>query len=534
MTDTTDLAAAPAADEAPRRSGGLSTMRLAELQGLASSLGLSGTAKMRKGDLITAIKARQTGGSAAAAPVAAPTTSAPAAAAPVADTSGPAQASTSAPAERPVRASRRAGRPAGTADAPQGGQDEQRAAEPTSGESRTTAPDREAPVAAETRGDQQQRSDEQGQGERSRGRGRGDNRFENRDNRDDRGDNGSEGRGQRGESRADSRSENGRRPWRAWRQPLGQPLGQPRRQPRQPCRPGRAERPARQPRRPRGDRPTGRPERPGRQPRGQPCRPGRQPGRQRSDRGDNRTDGGSRYENRGDNRGPRGNDGDDDERGGRRRNRQRSRDRKRGGTRRDGEGFSGGYSTNEPETIHDDDVLIPVAGILDVLDNYAFVRTSGYLPGENDVYVPLGIVKKNGLRKGDAVTGAVKAMAEGEQPPARQKFNALVRLDTVNGKAPEESREPGRVRQADAALPPGAAAPGDRAEHPVDPADRPHRPDRQGPARSDRQPAQGRQDAHPAGHRQRHLREQPRGAPHDRPGRRAPRGGHGHAAHGQG
>ena len=159
-----------------------------------------------------------------------------------------------------------------------------------------------------------------------------------------------------------------------------------------------------------------------------------------ADRGDNRTDGGSRYDNRGDNRGPRGNDGDDDERGGRRRNRQRSRDRKRGGTRRDGEGYSGGYSTNEPETIHDDDVLIPVAGILDVLDNYAFVRTSGYLPGENDVYVPLGIVKKNGLRKGDAVTGAVKAMAEGEQLPARQKFNALVRLDTVNGKAPEESR----------------------------------------------------------------------------------------------
>ena len=77
MTDTTDLAAAPAADEAPRRSGGLSTMRLAELQGLASSLGLSGTAKMRKGDLITAIKARQTGGSAPAAAAPAVTATAP-------------------------------------------------------------------------------------------------------------------------------------------------------------------------------------------------------------------------------------------------------------------------------------------------------------------------------------------------------------------------------------------------------------------------------------------------------------------------
>jgi len=422
VTDTTDLAAAPAADEAPRRSGGLSTMRLAELQGLASSLGLSGTAKMRKGDLITAIKARQTGGSApaAAAPVAAPATSAAAtsAAAPVADTSAPAQASTSAPAERPVRASRRAGRPAGTADAAQGGQDEQRAAEASSDESRTTAPDREAPAATDTRGDQQQRSDEQGQAERSRGRGRADNRFENRDNR---GDNGAEGRGERGENRSDNRSES-RPDDRADRIDRNDNRGD-NRADRGDNRADRGDN--------RADRGDNRADR------------GDNRADNRADRADNRTDGGSRYDNRGDSRGPRGSDGDDDERGGRRRNRQRSRDRKRGGTRRDGEGFSGGYSSNEAETIHDDDVLIPVAGILDVLDNYAFVRTSGYLPGENDVYVPLGIVKKNGLRKGDAVTGAVKAMAEGEQLPARQKFNALVRLDTVNGKAPEESR--GRV-----------------------------------------------------------------------------------------
>ena len=99
--------------------------------------------------------------------------------------------------------------------------------------------------------------------------------------------------------------------------------------------------------------------------------------------------------------------------------------------------------SDQLETIAEDDVLVPIAGILDVLDSYAFVRTSGYLPGPNDVYVPLGIVKKHGLRKGDAVTGAVKAMRDGEQLPARQKFNALVRLDTVNGAAPEASR--GRV-----------------------------------------------------------------------------------------
>jgi transcription termination factor Rho len=85
---------------------------------------------------------------------------------------------------------------------------------------------------------------------------------------------------------------------------------------------------------------------------------------------------------------------------------------------------------------------VPVAGILDVLDNYAFVRTSGYLPGPNDVYVPLGMVKKFGLRKGDAVTGAVKALREGEQPSGhvgRQKYNALVRLDTINGASPEDA-----------------------------------------------------------------------------------------------
>ena len=84
---------------------------------------------------------------------------------------------------------------------------------------------------------------------------------------------------------------------------------------------------------------------------------------------------------------------------------------------------------NQPE-ISEDDVLVPVAGILDILDNYAFVRTSGYLPGPNDVYVSLAQVRKYGLRKGDAVTGAVRQPREGER---KEKFNALVRLDTVNG-----------------------------------------------------------------------------------------------------
>ena len=59
MTDTTTLEAT--SGTSPRRSGALTAMRLAELQGLASSMGISGTAKMRKGDLVAAIKARQNG-----------------------------------------------------------------------------------------------------------------------------------------------------------------------------------------------------------------------------------------------------------------------------------------------------------------------------------------------------------------------------------------------------------------------------------------------------------------------------------------
>jgi len=91
----------------------------------------------------------------------------------------------------------------------------------------------------------------------------------------------------------------------------------------------------------------------------------------------------------------------------------------------------------EPEIL-EDDVLIPVAGILDVLDNYAFVRTTGYLPGPTDVYVSLGQVKKYGLRKGDAVVGAIRQPREGEQP-GRQKYNALVKVDSVNGQTAEQS-----------------------------------------------------------------------------------------------
>lgn len=99
----------------------------------------------------------------------------------------------------------------------------------------------------------------------------------------------------------------------------------------------------------------------------------------------------------------------------------------------------GGQPADEFETeITEDDVLIPIAGILDVLENYAFVRTTGYLPGQQDVYVSLGQVKKYNLRKGDAVVGAIKQPREGEQQ-GRQKYNALVKVDSVNGLSVEDA-----------------------------------------------------------------------------------------------
>ena len=83
--------------------------------------------------------------------------------------------------------------------------------------------------------------------------------------------------------------------------------------------------------------------------------------------------------------------------------------------------------------------LVPVAGIVDVLDSYAFVRTSGYLPGPNDVYVSMGQVKKYGLRKGDAVHGSIRAPREGDRRNQRQKFVPLQSVDTINGMSVEEA-----------------------------------------------------------------------------------------------
>jgi len=183
-------------------------------------------------------------------------------------------------------------------------------------------------------------------------------------------------------------------------------------------------------------------------------------GNNRNDGGNNRNDGGNNANNRNNNANNNNannnnannnnannnnanNDDDDDEGRGGRRGR-RFRDRRRRGERGDGQG--GGGNNDRDTELREDDVVQPVAGILDVLDNYAFVRTSGYLAGTNDVYVSMNMVRKNGLRRGDAITGAVRVAREGEgggnsnsQNP-RQKFNPLVRLDSVNGGPVEDAR----------------------------------------------------------------------------------------------
>ena len=140
----------------------------------------------------------------------------------------------------------------------------------------------------------------------------------------------------------------------------------------------------------------------------------------RNQGGDNRNQGGDCR--RGRDRG--GNEGGGNDRGG----------SGRGGNDRGGSGNYRDRGRREPVEpdmqVNEDDVLVPAAGILDVQDNYAFVRTSGYLPGPNDVYVSLSMVRKYGLRKGDAITGTVRAAREGDR---KEKFNPLVGLETVNG-----------------------------------------------------------------------------------------------------
>jgi len=114
----------------------------------------------------------------------------------------------------------------------------------------------------------------------------------------------------------------------------------------------------------------------------------------------------------------------------------RNRDRGRGRDRHDRDRGRGSRSEREI-VLTDDDVLLPVGGLLDILESYAFLRTGGYLPGPNDVYVSLQQVRRYGLRKGDVITGSVRQPQEGER---REKFNALVKIETVNGNDPESAK----------------------------------------------------------------------------------------------
>ncbi|MCC3651674.1 MULTISPECIES: transcription termination factor Rho [Streptomyces] len=377
----TDAPAAPAtgaATGAPRRrrSGtGLEGMVLAELQQVASALGIKGTARMRKSQLIEVIKEKQAGG-AAPAKDSADQAASSADAAPAKPrrraTSKARTGEEGAGAEAADRAEGKTGpqqqidipgQPASD-EPPQGGERRRRRATAQAGSPEETAADTSGGAQEGDRSRAETRTAPQG-GERQDGAG-----AEGRGGKG--GDRDRQGGGQGGDRQGGQKGD----------------------------------------RRDRGDN------------RGE-----------RGDRGNNRRnkndDGGGQGGNRQrDQRGgqqQRDDDGDDFE-GGRRGRRGRYRDRR---GRRGREEFGG-----EPQ-VSEDDVLIPVAGILDILDNYAFIRTSGYLPGPNDVYVSLAQVRKNGLRKGDHVTGAVRQPREGER---REKFNALVRLDSVNGMAPETGR----------------------------------------------------------------------------------------------
>nr|WP_202438734.1 transcription termination factor Rho [Streptomyces sp. SID8356] len=349
-----------------RRSGtGLEGMVLAELQQVASGLGIRGTARMRKSQLIEVIKEAQAGGGAAA-----PKASAKAAEAPAAEAeSKPKRRATSKARTGDEAAAEKAaaqqqidipGQPASD-DQPAGERRRRRAT------AQAGSPDTKTEAKTEVKAEQQTELKTE-----ERAEPKGDAKAEAATDTAE---------GRRGDRQGRDRGERGDREGRRERQ---------------------------RDRRGKGD------------DQGQQGGGGQRQQRQGGQGGQ----GGQGQQNR--DNGPQ--DDFDDEAGGRRGRRGRYRDRR---GRRGRDDFAGDVQ------VADDDVLIPVAGILDILDNYAFIRTSGYLPGPNDVYVSLAQVRKNGLRKGDHVTGAVRQPKDGER---REKFNALVRLDSVNGMAPESGR----------------------------------------------------------------------------------------------
>ncbi|MFJ8644697.1 transcription termination factor Rho [Streptomyces sp. NPDC093546] len=398
MSDTTDLMGvtadtsvdtpAPAAGAATgttsrrRRSGtGLEGMVLAELQQVASGLGIRGTARMRKSQLIEVIKEAQAGGAAAA----------PGAGAAGAAETKPKRRATSKARTGDEGATAKAATAKAADKAEKAGRAEEADAAPKTVKAGQPVAQQQIEIPG------QPASDDQAVGERRRRRAtapagspEGDTRTEAR--ADVRTDVRTETRTEpRTDAQGDAKAEASVDTAEA----------------------GRRDRRDRGERGERGER--------------------RDRQRDRRDRGKgegaDQQGGGQRQQRQGGQQGQTGPQDDFDDEGGRRGRRGRYRDR-RGRRGRDD------FAAGEPQ-VSEDDVLIPVAGILDILDNYAFIRTSGYLPGPNDVYVSLAQVRKHGLRKGDHVTGAVRQPKEGER---REKFNALVRLDSANGMAADSGR----------------------------------------------------------------------------------------------
>ncbi|WOP20259.1 transcription termination factor Rho [Raineyella sp. LH-20] len=361
---------------AKRASGGLEAKVLPELRQMAGGLGVKGTSGMRKADLIAAIRSAQSG---AAAPSGQPTGGRPAEAAPPSGRGS--RRAQGAPAKEQPAADRTERRGNGEGSSA-GEATERRTSRRRTETTETAAPQHEqAPVERERpRAVEPERTTaERTQGERTQGeRTQGEQAEAERP------------RGQRPESQARTDGQ-------------GRPEGQ---------RPAREQREGGANRQDREQREGG------------ANRQDREGGAGRQDR-EQREGGANRQDREG-------------EGGGRRSRRRRGRDRQN--RRTTGGGRSGGMDRYENEpTVSEDDVLTPVAGVLDVLDNYAFVRTSGYLPGPDDAYVSLGMVKKYGLRKGDVVTGALRQPREAEQHKA--KFNPLVRIDSINGSEPPAMRD---------------------------------------------------------------------------------------------
>jgi transcription termination factor Rho len=445
VTETTDLSTGTEeTTTSDPRNAGLSALKLAQLQALASQLGITGARRMRKSLLVDAIAAHQRGGAVADRDQAveqkiAQTVEKTAdggadqGAAPAAATTGEdSSAAQGADGGQPQRRSRsRRATSTGVVSVPaQQGSEQQDAAQQTAAQGATEQQPADQPAPAEDS------SGAEGEGGRNRNRSR-----RNR-NRDDNGQgNGGQDSGQETDearSSAEGRDDDQSKQDRSRNQNRGQDnRGQDNRQDKG----GQ-------------DRGDGRGRRDGRSEGGKSQDGKGQDNRQDKggqDKGgqDNRQDKGGQ-----DNRGQdnRGQDNRQDDGGSRRSRRNRNRndrdrdrsdrnDRAERNERRNRRGRSTGPEVDDTE-FTEDDVLLPVAGILDVLDNYAFVRTSGYLPGPNDVYVSLAQVKKHNLRKGDAVVGAIRAPRDGEQQNAtRQKFNALVQLTTVNGKKTEENKD---------------------------------------------------------------------------------------------